>query len=233
MESISRKRAAQQTQPCEKNSTEQRSCCPHAAQEAVGLGCFQLRFSTSLQVYGSACHASPLQILRHLCVRPQPGRSSCPEQSLSPALLTTLWASTVLSPPSDKETGSERVSRRLPAHHLSICCSLCLEHSSPVTIPADIHTLQVSTQISPERGLSWAPALLFSSWRSSPPGELRPPHVCVSCPSSPTRVPKEGPDPCWILESRDLTPSAALLRTLQPSTGMAHIRDRASMYEWS
>lgn len=133
-------------------------------------------------------------------------------------------ASTVT--PSDKETGPKRVSRRLPAHHLSICCSLCLDYSSPVTIPA---YLQVSPQISPERALPWAPAI---SLPGAPPSrEHRPPHACVFCPSSPTGVPQEGPDPCWIPESRDpsLTPSSTLLHTWQTSTDTAHIRDRASM----
>lgn len=103
---------------------------------------------------------------------------------------TSVGQQTVLSPHQIEKLRFKEVKLSLPAHHLAICGSLCLEQSSPVTTPSYVHTLPVSPQTSlrgpfPEH----LPAIFLLTPMPSHGTQL--PHVCVSCPCS-TRVPNEG-----------------------------------------
>lgn len=131
--------------------------------------CFQrlfnmpLRVSILHQAYESACHASPLQILRHLCAPHTAGQSSCPEYSLSPSFLTTLWASRQYCHPHQiKKLRFKEVKPKAPcspSFHLLFPLPGIL---FPVTVPSCVHTLQVSPQLSPESpSLSTCPAVFL------------------------------------------------------------------------
>lgn len=83
----------------------------------------------------------------------------------------------------------KEIKPRIPSSHFSICCSPCLEHSSPVTIPVS-PSLRVSAQMSalreafPEHLDPLFPFLVFTTVRGSTHFLL-----CIFCRSPPVRVP--------------------------------------------